>query len=259
MSYVLGIDISKWQGVFDWAKAKEAGAKFAYIRAGSINKETGICYKDYQYDRNAEIGPDFMPCGPYFFSRPKFSGGMQADYFNELIYGKDFKLPPWADCEVAGATYPIVRLNTQSFVQNIDPKPDIYTRVSYWDSVIGTQPWANMYKCALARYKSGLTHPWSDGYFVSKQWPLSAVRWWQFSADGNGRGAEFGAESASIDLDYYMGSYEQFLKDFDLNGSKPDPLPDGIEKRLAAVENDLYYIYNFIGEAQKLFLQLGDI
>ena len=215
---ILGIDISKWQGEFDWQKAKDAGARFAYIRAGSINRDTGICYKDYQWDRNSEMGPDFMPCGAYFFSRPKYEGNKQGDYFNGLMSGRDLLLPPWADCEVAGATYSIMRYNTKIFVLTIEPKPDIYTRVSYWDSVIGVQQWAKMFKCALARYEQGLTHPWSDGYFVSKQWPLEDVRWWQFSADGNGRGAEFGGECKSIDLDYFMGTEDEFNK---LTGSRP--------------------------------------
>lgn len=219
---ILGIDISHWQGDFDWAKAKAAGAKFAYIRAGSINSQTGICYKDYQWDRNVEMGPDFMPCGAYFFSRPKYTGNMQADYFNNLIFGEDLLLPPWGDCEVAGAAYATIQSNTKRFVLNIDPKPDIYTRVSYWDSVIGIQSWAKMFKCALARYKPGLTHPWSDGYFGSKQWPLLDVRWWQWSADGNGRGAEFGGECKSIDLDYFMGTKAEFNK---LIGSNPSGYP----------------------------------
>lgn len=220
---IIGIDISHWQGTFNWAKAKEAGAKFAYIRAGSINRDTGICYKDYQWDRNIEMGPDFMPCGSYFFSRPKFNGNVQADYFSNLILGEDLILPPWADCEVAGASYATMQLNTKRFVQYIDPKPDVYTRVSYWDSVIWVQKWAEMYKCAIARYSNTLTNPWSDGRWVSKQWPLSDVRWWQWSADGNGRGAEFGGESRSIDLDYFMGTKAEF--DELVGGSGPAIYP----------------------------------
>jgi len=263
MNYLLGIDISHWQGEFDWAKAKAAGARFAYIRAGSINSETGICYKDYQFDRNIEMGPSFLPCGAYFFSRPKYSGGKQADYFNELILGKKLLLPPWADCEVAGATYAIVRSNTKSFVQNIDPKPDIYTRVSYWDSVIGVQPWAEMFKSALARYSNILTHPWSDSYHESEQWSLEDVRWWQWSADGNGRGAEFGATgSKSIDLDRFMGTEAEFNKLVGVEEDPeplPNPNPGEMELRVAVLEDNVSRIDDTIFSMQKLFTQLGDI
>jgi len=34
---------------------------------------------------------------------------------------------------------------------------------------------------------------------------------WQFSADGNGRGNEFGVESGNIDLNFYQGTYEKLL------------------------------------------------
>jgi GH25 family lysozyme M1 (1,4-beta-N-acetylmuramidase) len=47
-----GIDVSHWQGVMDWAKAKAAGVQFAIIRAGSIDANTGVCYTDYQYEAN---------------------------------------------------------------------------------------------------------------------------------------------------------------------------------------------------------------
>ena len=41
--YVLGCDVSKWQGDMDWQKCAAAGAKYAFIRAGSITLNTGEC------------------------------------------------------------------------------------------------------------------------------------------------------------------------------------------------------------------------
>ena len=61
-----GIDVSKWQLVMDWMKAKSAGAQFSFIRAGSISIG-GTLYTDYQFERNAEIAPDFMPVGFYWY------------------------------------------------------------------------------------------------------------------------------------------------------------------------------------------------
>ena len=58
---VLGVDVSHWQAKrdvtpvihMDWAKCKEAGAKFAFIRAGSIGAVSGICYEDYEFQYNS--------------------------------------------------------------------------------------------------------------------------------------------------------------------------------------------------------------
>ena len=49
---------------------------------------------------------------------------------------------------------------------------------------------------------------------------------WQFSADGNGRGPEFGASSKSIDLNYFNGDLAAFNAYI---GEPPqNPYPDDI-------------------------------
>jgi GH25 family lysozyme M1 (1,4-beta-N-acetylmuramidase) len=47
----LGVDVSHWQKRMDWQKAKDAGAEYAFIRAGSINNITGVCYTCFQRSR----------------------------------------------------------------------------------------------------------------------------------------------------------------------------------------------------------------
>jgi hypothetical protein len=59
----------------------------------------------------------------------------------------------------------------------------------------------------VARYKN-LTGPWDDGYCIPRD--FDDWDFWQFSTDKNGRGAEFGAESKSIDLNYFNGDQEAF-------------------------------------------------
>jgi hypothetical protein len=48
----------------DWQKCSDAGAKFAFIRAGSISIN-GELYTDYHFIRNASLAADHMPTGFY--------------------------------------------------------------------------------------------------------------------------------------------------------------------------------------------------
>ena len=50
---------------------------------------------------------------------------------------------------------------------------------------------------------------------------------WQFSADGNKRGKEFGTGAVDIDLNWYEGSYQELLYTLGLDEApKPEPEPD---------------------------------
>ena len=80
-----------------------------------------------------------------------------------------------------------------------------------------------------ARYKGDLNGPWSDGRYTFRDWDTWDV--WQFSANGNLRGAEFGMRSKSVDLDWFNGSLFQFAS---WAGLKPTPLT--VEQRLARLE-----------------------
>lgn len=215
---MIGIDVSKWQREMDWPKAKQAGAKFAFIRAGSINMHTGVCYKDYQLDRNADLAPEQMDdkIGYYFYFRPKYSPIKQADYFYSLV--QDYE---WGalvvDCEAAGASYNTIRENTRTMAAAVakmcgNKKCLIYTRASYWNSVIGNQSWAMLYDLWIARYNSHINHPWGDGNCK----PLGWDDWlfWQYSADGNGMGPMYGGQSASMDLNRFQGTETELCQYF---------------------------------------------
>ena len=67
MSQKFGIDVSHWQGSFDFARAKsKEGVEFAVIKAGGA--DAGL-YKDSQFESNykkcEECG---LPKGAYFYT-----------------------------------------------------------------------------------------------------------------------------------------------------------------------------------------------
>lgn len=238
MSRVLGIDVSKWQGQMDWAQACEAGARFAFLRAGSIDAVYAQCYEDYQWARNSVIAPRFMPCGCYWYFRPNLNPAKQANFYLELVRGKDFKLPLVADVEEAGGLNSTqVALNLALFIETIHALtgkyPLIYTRGEWWNSHVADSPLWD--KCGLwiARYHPSLSGPWADGKYKPRDW--SEWRFWQFSADGNNRGHEFGAESDDICLDYFNGAEADFRAYL---GEAPQPLTreQKIDRLLAYAE-----------------------
>jgi len=209
---LLGIDISKWQGEMDWATAWAAGANYAFIRAGSIGATTGIAYTDYQFDRNSEIAPDYMPVGFYWYFRPQHCALDQAEYFCNLIKDKRMKLPPVLDLESSwGMTAERITEAAKIFIT------EVYVRLDVWPLLYSRGDWLNNHTVSddvwdfvdlwVARY-ADLSGPWSDGYYKPDN--FDDWRFWQFSAGGNSRGKEFGAESASIDLDYFNGDQEAF-------------------------------------------------
>ena len=212
MTYPLGIDVSKWNKEMDWQVAQDAGAKFAFIRAGSIGATNGIAYTDYQFDRNASIAPDYMPVGFYWYFRPQWCALDQAEYFCNLIRGKNYRLPPVLDLESTWGKSPEeVTEAAKIFIT------EVYVRLDVWPLLYSRAIWLNASTIAdavwdfvglwVARYKASLTAPWSDGACV----PRDFDEWdfWQHSARGNGRGKEFGATAVgaakSMDLNYFNG------------------------------------------------------
>lgn len=62
--YKMGVDVSQWQGLIDWERARDAGVEFVMIRAGF-----GQSSLDPQFERNiSECNRLGIPCGIYWFS-----------------------------------------------------------------------------------------------------------------------------------------------------------------------------------------------
>ena len=97
---------------------------------------------------------------------------------------------------------------------------EVYTRLSWFNpSVARSNYWRNnKIRLNAARYNLSLSSPWSDNRYYPLDWDLrgSSFEGWQYSADGNGLGSYFGAESASIDLDLFSGDESAFVEVYNL-------------------------------------------
>lgn len=100
MDQKFGIDVSRWQGDFNFANAKNnEGVEFAIIKAGG--GDDGL-YKDSRFEDNyrkcMECG---LPKGAYFFGNAKSvaDAKKEAEYFISILSGKIYEYPVFYDVE----------------------------------------------------------------------------------------------------------------------------------------------------------------
>ena len=94
-----GIDVSRWQGNFNFEKAKAEGITFAILKAGG--GDAGL-YKDGKFERNySECARLNIPVGAYFFGQAMTTtqAMKEAEYFCSLIQGKTYPVKVWYDVE----------------------------------------------------------------------------------------------------------------------------------------------------------------
>lgn len=195
--YTIGIDVSQYQGSMRWNTAVEAGVKFVYVRA-SIGSEV-----DEQFERNARLLPTKgIHFGFYFPHVPTIPWQEQAETFCDLVEDVPWDLPPAIDVELAGDQS---RLADVVLHVNLRLKvpPTIYTTGLFWNTYVGDVPWAPLLPLWIALWNDDWDHPWQNDFYR----PVSWEDWdfWQWSGDGNGRGAEFGARSEDVPLDRFNG------------------------------------------------------
>ena len=223
---VQGIDVSVYQGQMNWEKAKPL-ITFAYIRAGYGNSST-----DAQFIRNVnECTRLRIPYGLYWYMKPDKSWQATAASFAAAYnsYGGD--LPPMFDVEDTGGlgktaleSWLVKCVNT--FEAETGTDIGIYTSPGFWDANMPLTNWAKNRRLWVAHWTN------ADAPALPAEWAMAnnprTWTFWQHSADGNGLGATYGAQSAAIDLDRFNGTLAQFNQVFGLNVAPPvePPAPE---------------------------------
>ena len=270
--YVLGADISKWQGTWNIQKSIDAGLKYAFIKA-SQNRFTDSKFDEYA---NQAAVANF-PIGCYHFADPAgYSAIQQAQYFANLVKGVG-QLSVVLDMEWTGGLS-ISALSrwgddftSEVRVQLGDRLQEIYTRMSWWNSNVALSTWVKDKNIGLwaARWADWLDGPWSDGKYMPR--PAEWTDWtnWQWSADGNGLGSFYGVQSGSIDLNYFHGNWEAFVAHY--MPAPPDPptppVDPDIIKRVKTLETQMESAFdqlakhslNFIDHEKRISANESDI
>ncbi len=199
-------DISYYQGDVDFQKMKDAGADGVIAR-----KHIGY-YGDLRFFDNMEGAKAVeLPFGAYGVPIPGYSIPRQYAKFFEGITPEDLDFPPFPDVE---------RKNKLTKSKNIgDVLQYTYALKNWWGEAVfytakfvwedfysSKKGWINDWNLWVANYSDELLPPyipvgWEYRLDGSKVEPRQdSYVMWQYSADGNRRGAEFGVSSYDIDL-----------------------------------------------------------
>jgi GH25 family lysozyme M1 (1,4-beta-N-acetylmuramidase) len=205
---ILGCDISEYQGNVDFQRMKDAGAQFVVAR-----KQKGY-YGDcrfFEYMDGAKKAG--LPFGAYGVPFPGYDITRQYAKFFEGISPATLDFPPFIDVErkhTLTKSQAIADVLAYTYALEIWWGEAVFYTAKYvWQDFYSSKKgWINDWDLWVANYTTA-PEPryipigweyWLDG---SKVEPKSASYvMWQFSADGNCRGAEFGASSRDIDLDW---------------------------------------------------------
>ena len=251
--WTLGTDTSHWDGNLNFATMYNAGARFWITKATDAYRYTGQQFEDDRFDgymQDAKADGRLL-VGCYHWLQASVDPTLAADFYPERWNRYEMDFPPVLDFEETSVRetgrFSDYAWRAQVWCKRVEEvtgrKPIIYTAKWYTSYFNETQiGWMGDYPLWVADYTWWSNNITKSPSYMPPYW--DDWRIWQFSADGNGRGPEFGAQSASIDLNYFQGDYSE-LQTF-LGITQPDDPPltlegrvDALEKRVDALEEKL--------------------
>ncbi len=200
----LGVDVSKYQGEIDWAKAKANGIEFAFIRVGYRGSGTGELKEDPCFRQNIEGAlTNGIPVGVYIFSQAitESEAVEEAYYVLERIAGYSIGLPVVIDYEFAGqgdgrlynADLSREEMTSicRAFCETIESAG--YNGMVYANRSLLRD---NMYADELAKdYYIWMAHYTSATDYTGK------YDFWQYTSKGDGY--KYGMSDKYVDLNYW--------------------------------------------------------
>ena len=226
----LGCDTSHWSGSINFDTMYNAGAKFWITKATDAYKASPIQYEDskfMEFSKNAFAHGKILT-GCYHWLQASIDPIVAADYHLERYNRFFFDFPPILDFEetyvIQTGKFSDFAWRAQVWLEYVEKttgrKPIIYTAKWYLDYFKPEYiSWMNAYPLWVADYSWYSNNVLKNPYYMPKYWDKQTM--WQFSADGNNRGREFGVNADDICLDWYENSYDELLKF--LNVEEPQP------------------------------------
>lgn len=228
-------DVSVWQGIIDFDKFDTAVHAF-YARA------TYGLSQDIRWVRNlTEALARGLPIGGYAYLLSHVDGRAQARAFAQALsqgkknsrgqYVLQTQLRPVVDVEECKTTATVLAENIRKFLDEFYVITGVrvevvYSRKYFWDPWLDWTNFATFMDLWVAHYSSTYKEP-----LIPKAWVRAGKKaiMWQWSADKNGKGPQYGTGSRDIDLNRYFGGLAQLKKDYpglDFSKGPSTPAPD---------------------------------
>lgn len=245
----LGIDVSRWNEEIDWNKVRDAGVKYAIIRAGYRGSVTGALVEDWYFKDNAEgAAAAGIPIGLYFFTQAttEVEAVEEASMVLSLCKDYDITYPIFIDTEGAGGEGRADNLDKktrtavcQAFCETIRSagyEAGVYASKNWFNNNLDTSILTDDIYIWLAEYGDAVTY---DGKYHI----------WQYTSSGRVLGIEgrvdlnlsFLEPKEKEELKYGSGSEEegQETETEDLSGTdKKDTSEDRQEEKTPAAEKE---------------------
>lgn len=207
-----GIDVSRWQGNFNFQKAKSEGVKFAIIKAGGSDSGR---YRDGKFDVYYQQCKDLsIPVGCYYFGRDLTvdSAKQSANHFLELMKGKQFEYPVYYDVE----GQMISKTNKTLLTNIVDTFCSTVEKAGYYVGIYSSQSFfnSNMDDSKLKKY----TH-WVAAWTKNKPTLRSGanIDVWQYGGETNVQRSNKVA-GVTCDQDFSYVDFPYVIKNVGLNG-----------------------------------------
>ena len=202
-----GIDVSKWQGDFDFEKAKDEGVKFAVLR-GAYS-----CGKDIKFEQYYKACKALdIPVGVYHYSMAKnvTEARTEANFLIEnVLKGKQFEYPIYMDVEdkVQSA------LGKEKLTDIVTAFCDTVERAGYY---VGIYSSTSFFKTYMNLNELERFDKWVAQWTKACNYP-GDYGMWQFGGETNKIRSNKVA-GVVCDQNYAMKDYPKIIKDKGLNG-----------------------------------------
>lgn len=234
MSQKFGIDVSHWQGDFNFARAKSnEGVEFAIIKAGG--GDAGL-YKDSKFESNYKKCEDCgLPKGAYFYGNAKSvaEAKKEAEYFISILSGKKYEYPVFYDVEGKMIT----DNDRATLTEIVKTFCSTMESAGYWVGIYSSESFFNseMNDGELTRYSH-----WVARWGKSKPAPSSGAETqiWQFGGETNLiRSNKINGQTC--DQDYCYVDYPAKIKAAGLNGYSKGDSSAPAKKSNAEIANEV--------------------
>ncbi|MBR3601495.1 MAG: glycoside hydrolase family 25 protein [Lachnospiraceae bacterium] len=142
----LGIDVSRWNEEINWNKVKDAGIKYAIIRAGYRGSVTGTLVEDWYFKENVEGATAAgIPIGLYFFTQAtnEVEAVEEASMVLTLCKEYDITYPIFIDTEGAGGNGRADALDTKTRTAVCLAFCETIRRAGYEAGIYASKNWFN--------------------------------------------------------------------------------------------------------------------